>query len=842
MTEYTITALADMAGIETRILPNPDARVSELAFDARQIKDPARCLFFALKGERRDGHDFVWQAYERGVRQFVLSRQPDKPLPPEANILLTDDTLRALQRAAAAHRRRFDIPVIGITGSNGKTCVKEWLWHLLRPERRIVRSPLSYNSQIGVPLSVWGMGPEHELALFEAGISQPGEMAALAHIILPSIGIFTHIGEAHSESFPDRRAKAREKMRLFDACHTLIYAADPLLHELAAAWKSERSGRQTLTFRIVAEEDKGGGQEPGAGAGSEDAYVLQAEVSALSGGGARVTGRWPDGSLTEFDIPFSDMASVRNALSCRLALRVLGVEESVTRARFPLLEPLELRLKVKAGLNDCTLVDDTWSNDLDALRNALHFASRQPGPLTLILSDIPQSGRSPEALYGEVADLARAFGVRRLIGIGPEIQATSAVFAPLPERRFYPDVDGFISDIGRISFHRETILLKGARAFAFERIAYRLARKNHHCTLRISLDALLHNFAVYKRLLGPQVRTMAMVKAAAYGSGSAQVARMLEHGGADYLGVAYADEGVALRLEGISLPILTLSPSPDDFDLMQRYRLEPEIYSFDLLHAAARFASADNPLRIHLKVDTGMRRLGFMPDELPEALRRIAAGEGLRVASIFSHLAASGAPEHDAFTHLQAERFEAACQTAEVLLGYRPLRHIANTDGAARFPQYRYDMARLGIGLYGIASDPDTRAQLRVVNTLTGRISQIRALRAGESVGYNRRGILRRDSRIATINVGYADGLLRLAGDGRYAFNIRGREAPTVGSICMDMCMADVTDIPEACEGDEVIVFGQNPRVETLAEALQTIPYEVFTNISERVIRVYEYS
>ncbi|MFN4080243.1 MAG: alanine racemase, partial [Saprospiraceae bacterium] len=444
-------------------------------------------------------------------------------------------------------------------------------------------------------------------------------------------------------------------------------------------------------------------------------------------------------------------------------------------------------------------------------------------------------------LYGEVADLLAVFGVRRLIGIGPEISAASAAFSgSASECRFYPNVDGFLGDIGRVAFQRETILLKGARAFAFERIASRLSRQNRHCTLHISLDALLHNFALYKRLLGPQVKAMAMVKAAAYGSGSAQVARALEHGGADYLGVAYADEGVALREQGISLPILVLNPSSDDFDLMRRYQLEPEIYNFELLHEAAKLSSADHPMRIHLKVDTGMRRLGFLPDELHEALRRIAGAEGLRAASIFSHLAASGAPEHDAFTRLQAERFEAACQIAEAMLGYRPLRHIVNSDGAIRFPEYRYDMARLGIGLYGIASDSDMRAQLRVVGALKARISQIRALSPGESVGYNRRGMLRRESRVATINVGYADGLLRLAGNGRYAFGLHGKEAPTVGSICMDMCMIDVTDIPEAREGDEVVVFGEHPRVEKLAEALQTIPYEVLTNISERVIRVYD--
>lgn len=801
----------------------PGAAIEHLVLDSRQHPAPPNALFFALPGVRHDGHRYLGEAWQAGVRHFVVSRAEGLPELPDSNILLVGNTLDALQTIAAAHRGRFRYPVVGITGSNGKTIVKEWLYQLLRADYNIVRSPKSYNSQVGVPLSVWLMQAGHDLGIFEAGISRPGEMARLSEIIRPDIGIFTTLGPAHREGFQSDEEKVREKMRLFDHARVLIYCAD---HDKIAAAAQEWAGETRRTFSW---------SKTGRPA---DLRILR--QSPAPNGGTRLEALYGEQTLNIL-IPFTDAASIENAIHCWALLLYLNVPEARIRVRMRRLEPVEMRLELKAGINRCTLINDAYNTDLASLQLALQFARqqvREGQALTLVLSDILQSGERAASLYKKVARLLHEHGVERLIGIGSAVGAIRAFLKDDLRSDFFPNSEVFLQKIAQLDFHDELILLKGARPFAFERIARRLEQKAHKTVLEVNLAAMVHNLNVYTRLLRPGVKTLVMVKAAAYGSGGAEVAKLLEFHKVDYLGVAYADEGIELRHAGVQLPILVLNPEASGFDAMYRYRLEPEVYSLQQFDDLIRYAGRDRPLTIHLKLDTGMRRLGFEEADLPGLCARLQQHPNLRVQSVFSHLAASDAPAHDGFTRRQAELFLKNYAAIVATLGYAPLRHIVNTGGIARFPEYHFDMVRLGIGIYGIDSS-GLQDQLRVVNTLKATISQIKSVPAGETVGYNRNGTVQRPSRIATISVGYADGFLRLAGGGRYAVGIHNRPAPTVGNVCMDMSMVDVTDIPEAREGDEVVVFGEMPPVQELAAALQTIPYEVFTNISERVKRVY---
>jgi alanine racemase len=768
---------------------DPDARVENLLIDSRQVSAPAVSLFFALPGKRHDGHRYLDDLYQRGVRQFVVSQEVGLNNLPEANVLKVDNTLDALQALAAYHRAQFNIPVIGITGSNGKTVVKEWLWQLLSADYNIVRSPKSYNSQVGVPLSVWQMNKHHTLAIFEAGISQPGEMERLAKIIRPTIGVFTNLGPAHQEGFASEEQKLSEKMRLFEGAEWLVCA--------------EKFTPKNFNGR-----------------------VLHPEIQENSAAALPMTG---------------GLWGAQNAMLCQSVLGILGVAEPVIAERMRRLEPVEMRLELKAGIQQCTLVNDFYNNDLASLRIALQFARQQArsGRLTLILSDILQSGMPGKVLWGQVAAAVQAHGVSRLIGIGRDIPTIQALLPKDFPAQFFPDTDHFLRQLENANYHDETILLKGARPFEFERIARRLEQKSHKTVLEVNLTAMVHNLNVYNKLLRPGVKTMAMVKAAGYGSGSAEVAKLLEFHRVDYLGVAYADEGIELRQAGVRLPILVLNPDRTTFDALYRYGLEPEVYSLAALDELTEYAQKDTKLAIHLKIDTGMHRLGFEKADIPALTAKLRDFPNLHVQSVFSHLSASDARQHDAFTHHQAAVFADIYAEIKTALGYAPLRHICNTGGIEHFPEYHFDMVRLGIGLYGIGGAA-IQPQLRTVNVLKATISQIKHVPAGESVGYNRNsGILSQPMRIATISIGYADGLLRLAGGGRYAVLVRGQKAPTVGNVCMDMTMVDVTHIPGARAGDEVIVFGENPSVQELAACLQTIAYEAFTNVAERVKRVY---
>ncbi|MFN0013053.1 MAG: bifunctional UDP-N-acetylmuramoyl-tripeptide:D-alanyl-D-alanine ligase/alanine racemase [Saprospiraceae bacterium] len=817
---YSLTQIQHILRAEWLQKSHPEGRVELPLLDSRGVTAPAASLFFAIVGQRHDGHRFIGDAYRAGVRMFVVSRRTGLPDMPDASVLLVPDTLAALQALAAHHRAQFHLPVVGITGSNGKTVVKEWLYQLTRHRHRVVRSPKSYNSQVGVPLSVWQIRAEHTLGIFEAGISRPGEMERLAQIIRPDIGIFTNLGPAHREGFPSDAVKLQEKMRLFDSANTLVVCADhPEIHSAAQAWSAAKPGRELRSWSKTG--------KPGS---------LEFRVSSVDSGG-HSTLEIQHAKLT---IPFTDAASIENACHCITALLAMGIPVSEFSRRLKHLEPVEMRLELKAGINRCAIINDAYSNDLASLRIALQFARQQSraDKMVLVLSDFLQSGKGKKQLYAEVAKAIAAHGVRRFVGIGSDIPVLRDQLPAGIPAAFYPDTAAFLQDLQRLDFHDELILVKGARDFVFERIVRRLEQKAHKTVLEVNLGALVHNLNVYTRLLRPGTKMMAMVKAAGYGSGSAEVAKLLEFHQVDYLGVAYADEGIELRQAGVRLPILVLNPEPASFDALARYRLEPEVYSLTLLDELIRFASKNRELAIHLKLDTGMHRLGFVADDLPALAECLRTHPNLRVHSIFSHLSASDARAHDAFTHAQAAAFSAMYEPLAAALGYRPLRHIANTGGIARFPEYHFDMVRLGIGLYGIGAGA-LQEELQVVNTLKATISQIKEVPPGDTVGYNRNGPVALPSRIATISIGYADGLLRLAGNGRYSVLVHGLRAPTIGNVCMDMTMVDVTDIPAAREGDEVVVFGEQPPVQELAACLQSIPYEVFTNIAERVKRVY---
>ena len=818
--------------------------VEHLLFDSRSVAAPAASLFFAFPGKHRNGHQFVPELYAQGIRQFVVSQAVDTQKLPEANILKVENTLEALQNLVAFHRSRFNIPVIGITGSNGKTVVKEWLAQILSPDFDIVRSPKSFNSQIGVPLSVWQMQQRNTLAIFEAGISQPGEMEHLEKIIRPTIGVFTNLGPAHQEGFSSDSVKLAEKMRLFERSDTLICEAcwaREVHNAQLFTWSKNGEPADLQIFKVEKLEPRG--VRIWAVVDSPEAL----EQKNLARHGARSTTIWAEQKSSivkcqaSITLPFSDTASIENAIHCWAVVLLLGIPQEEIEHRMLLLEPVEMRLEMKAAIHGCTLINDAYSNDLASLRLALQFARQQAGKekLTLILSDILQSGQPGDVLWAEVAEAVRTQKVERLIGIGPEISAIRSKLPVAVEAIFYPNTAGFLEKIAEHDFREETILLKGARTFAFERIARRLEQKAHKTVLEVNLSALAHNLKTYQRLLQPGTKMMVMVKAEGYGAGSAKVAKLLEFHHVDYLGVAYTDEGIALRQSGVNLPILVLNPEPASFDMLWRFRLEPEVYSLPMLDEISMFASAGKPLTIHLKLDTGMHRLGFEPADTPKLLEKLSEMPHLRVASVFSHLAASDAKLHDNFTQKQAAVFAEMYGPISTALGYTPLRHICNTGGIEHWPQFHFDMVRLGIGLYGIGGKTLQR-QLHTVNSLKATISQIKTLASGETVGYNRNsGPLVAPKRIATISIGYADGLLRLAGGGRFSALLRGQRVPTVGNVCMDMTMLDVTQIPDAQVGDDVTIFGEGIPVQELADCLQTIPYEVFTNVSERVKRVY---
>lgn len=809
--------------------------IENLIVDSRKVTFTENSIFIALVGERRDGHQFINELYQKGVRNFIVSQKIEPLALPHASIIEVKNTLAALQSLAAYHRSRFQIPVIGITGSNGKTIVKEWLYQMLEPDYRIVRSPKSYNSQTGVPLSVWQIQAEHQLGIFEAGISQPGEMANLEKIIKPLLGIFTNIGEAHNEGFLNIRQKINEKLTLFTYSKLLIYCKDyPELNECILAFHN----------RIKSRDDNVQGNLKLFNWSKKNEADLKITRIDMGLRETFIQGEY-QGNPLDFKIPFTDDGSIENAIHCLCMLLYLEIPKEKIRHRMEQLGNVAMRLELKQGINECSLINDSYNSDLGSLTIALDFLlqQKQYSKRTLILSDILQSGKSEIDLYKKVYELLVQKKVTRLIGIGKNISKEKKVFLENSslKSRFYKDTTDFILEFNPDDFGRETILLKGARVFEFERIGKLLEQKVHKTVLEINLSAVAHNLKQFRLMLRPGIKIMAMVKAFSYGSGSFEIANLLQFHGIDYLAVAYADEGVELRRAGISLPIMVMNSDPSSFETILNWNLEPEIYTQNLLtqfEEVARSANRKN-LPIHIKLDTGMHRLGFEGNDMDALGKRLKRTEWIKVVSIFSHLAASEDPNEDSFTRRQGSLFGQMSQELLTHIPYKVLRHISNSSATHRHPQLQLDMVRLGIGLYGIDPDPTIQGKLRNVSSLKTTVAQVKKLEPGETVGYGRKGMARVPTTIATIGIGYADGYNRVLGNGRGKMMIRNQMAPVIGNICMDMLMLDITQIPEVREGDEVLVFGNDLPLERLAGWAGTIPYEIMTTISQRVKRIY---
>ena len=821
----TIGETARLIGAEAR-LRNPQATVSFLLTDSRQLTEAAGTLFFALRTESNDGHRYIAELLRKGVRHFVVTEIPAPLTAADADFLVVENVAEALRKIAAACRSDFAFPVLAITGSNGKTIVKEWLWQLLRDDLRISRSPGSYNSQIGVALSLSMISPASRLAVIEAGISRPGEMQRHAQTIAPQFGLMTNLGAAHQENFASASELLSEKFRLFESCKALVCCMDdPAVAEAADAWARQR-----------------GGCLYGWSSHKNSAAALQFRTETKDGC-TFINTEW-HGAAARFAIRYTDAASVQNALHCLACIRMLeeeigyAVEAPVLAGRLEALEPVAMRLDVREGRNGCVLINDTYNSDLQALELALNFQRQRSEASALrpalILSDIYQSGLAPEQLYGRVASLAAAHGIVRFIGIGREISRQAALFDA--EARFFQTTEDFLSSSLPEALDSELVLIKGSRRFGFERITERLTLRSHQTVLEVNLDAIVHNYNYFRSLLQPATRLVAMVKAESYGLGAVEISKTLQAHGCDALAVAVADEGVKLRQAGITIPILVMNPEPSVFPICCEYHLEPEVYSFKLLDAFIRSGEklGIKAYPIHLKMDTGMHRLGFLPEDLDKLLERLKGQEVLRVASIFSHLAGSDEDTFDDYTRRQWEQFEAMSSKITKALPYRIIRHILNSAGIERFPQWQCDQVRLGIGLYGVSvAHPES---VRPVASLKTRILQIHPYQKGETIGYSRTTTLQRDARIAVLPIGYADGLNRRNRGQEVLIN--GRRAPIMGNICMDACMVDVTGIP-AEEGDEAVIFGDGLPVSEVAGRIGTIPYEVLTSVSKRVKRIY---
>ena len=800
---YTIEKITTLIG--ARRIGSADAQIGWLLTDSRSLCFPESTLFFALKTARNDGHRYIEDLYRRGVRNFVVENNSQLSILHsqflDANFLVVPSPLEALQRLAERHRDEFDIPIIGITGSNGKTMVKEWLYQVLSPDYVVTRSPKSYNSQIGVPLSVWLLNEQTQVGLFEAGISQLGEMEALHDIIQPTIGVLTSIGAPHQENFRSLEEKCMEKLKLFHDAKVLIYNAD-----------------DDLVSRCIRR----------------------------SGFKGQKIGWHRDELLPTYQLPFYDEASIECSLAVAATARYLGVSQEQLADRMARLEPVAMRLEVKEGQHGCTLINDSYNSDINSLDIALDFVQRREEreerkkhtQCTLILSDIYQSGKSDAELYGEVDRLCSTRGITKLIGIGPHMMAQAGVFH-LPSTEFFTTTEDFLQSDTFRQLQNEVVIIKGSRSFGFDRITEQLEQKVHETILEVNLNALVDNLNYYRSFLKPETKLVCMVKADAYGAGAVEVSKTLQDHRVDYLAVAVADEGVTLRRNGITQNIMIMNPEMTAFKTMFDYDLEPEVYSFRLMdaliHAAEKQGITGWP--VHIKLDTGMHRLGFDPErDMDELIRRLKSQNAIIPRSVFSHFVGSDSDDFDRFSAMQFEKFDRASRQLQAAFDHKILRHIDNSAGIEHFPERQLDMCRLGLGLYGI--DPRDNRMLANVSTLKTTILQLRKVPKEETVGYSRKGILKRDSVIAAIPIGYADGLNRHLGRGACYCLVNGQRAPYVGNICMDVALIDVTDIP-CQEGDTVEIFGDHLPVTVLSDVLDTIPYEVLTSVSGRVKKVY---
>lgn len=806
--------------------------IEELCTDTRKLLNPAHTLFFAIAGPNHDGHDFIAEAYQKGVRNYIVSKPNDYDELVDANVLLVKDSIKALQEIAAYKRNQFDIPIIGITGSNGKTIVKEWLYEVLSPDETITRSPKSFNSQVGVPLSVWKLSDDTTLGLFEAGISEPDEMGRLAKVIRPTIGVFTNIREAHAEGFLNNRHKAREKLTLFLNSKVLIYCSD--YNDISEAITNYRQQHaqdaEFVAFQLFTWS-------------KEKAADLQ--ITAIDKGNEQtaITGIYL-GKKVKISIPFTDDASIENAINCWATLLYMGKDQTIIAERLANLSPVAMRLELKKAVNNCSMINDSYNSDLASLSIALDFLiqQKQHSKKTVILSDILQSGQGPMTLYKDVANMLAAKEVDRLIGIGTDMSSVSQVIEDIiGECTFFRSTSEFIEHFNELEFDSETILLKGARNFHFESIAALLEAKVHQTVLEINLNAVANNLNTYRNLLDNGTKIMVMVKALSYGSGSYEIASTLQFQHADYLAVAYADEGVTLRKAGITLPIMVMNPEPTSYGKIIANGLEPVVYNHAELGQLLDFMGSlpGKKLAVHIELDTGMKRLGFEAEDMELLIAQLKSHPEVEVKSIFSHLAGSDDKALDDFSHKQIARFDELSEKMNKALKIQPIRHIVNSAGITRFKEAHFDMVRLGLGLYGIDSSKRLQGKLQAVSRLKATISQIKTVAKGETVGYNCSFSATRNMRTATVGIGYADGVDRRLSNGVGKMLVNGQEASIIGAVCMDMCMLDITDIEGVVEGDEVIVFGPELPVEEMAKWIGTIPYEILTGVSERVKRVY---
>ncbi len=785
-----------------------DAALTHLLIDSRKVIVSSGAVFFAISGTRNDGHAFLERLYQQGIRNFVVEHETTFTQK-DVNVLKVASSVQALQDLAAFHRQSFHLPVIGITGSNGKTIVKEWLYQMLAARFSIVKNPGSYNSQIGVPLSVWNIQAHHTLGIFEAGISTVGEMEKLEHVLKPGIGVFTNIGTAHNEGFESIDQKIEEKLKLFAHTSLLIYCGD----HTQVKKKINEKKIPCLSWGFDADADIKIKKE-------SLGYVVQY-----------------NGKSMAIALPFTDAASIENCFHCVATMLHFHFSGEEILEKIQLLRSVPMRLELKEGINQCQVIDDSYNNDLAGLQISLDFLNNQnqKQKKSLILSDVLQSGLTSSDWVKQVVRLVERASLAKFIGIGEELFQHQHLFGA--NGSFYKSTDSFLSSLQEENFSREMILVKGARVFAFERIVQRLQRKVHGTSMEIDLGAMVHNLNYFRASLKPTTKIMAMVKAFAYGSGSTEVANLLQYHQVHYLGVAYADEGVELRKNNIRLPIMVMNPSPETFDALLTNSLEPEIYSFGILHHLVRYLNG-RPCIIHIKFDTGMHRLGFSEGDLPELTRVLHEHRTLKVATIFSHLAGADDAQHDAYSHQQATKFLALADSLSKSLGYKPLYHLLNSPGILRLPQYQFDMVRLGIGLYGIDPTAEKNPYLKPVASLKAIVSQLHTLKQGETVGYGRQGKVTAEKTIATITIGYADGYNRGFSKGIGEVLVRGQRAKVIGNVCMDMTMIDVTGI-DVKEGDEVLVFGDNLPIEEVAAKINTIPYEILTSTSERVRRVF---
>ena len=842
--KYSIEKVTTLIG--ARRIGEADAQIGWLLTDSRSLCFPEETLFFALRSARNDGHRYISDLYRRGVRNFVVESKGLQETQPQgldgmadANFLVVPSPLAALQRLAERHRDEFDVPIVGITGSNGKTMVKEWLYQLLLPSQKIVRSPRSYNSQIGVPLSVWLLNEQTEVGIFEAGISQPGEMFALRDIIQPTIGVFTSLGAAHQENFRSMEEKCMEKLELMHDTQAMVYCSD----------------NDTVSRCIRRMQYKG---EKIAWSQCDEQAALFVKSTNISHSSlltphstfhippstinlpqsTKITYIWQEEENC-FEIPFIDEASVENAITCAAVALYMGLSPSQLAERMPRLEPVAMRLEVKEGQRGCLLINDSYNSDINSLDIALDFMNRrEAAKKTLILSDIFQSGATPEALYTQVSELVVKRGIEKFIGIGPEL-SSQADKIQVADKQFFMDVPHFLSSDAFSGLRNELILLKGARSFGFDQITEQLEQKVHETILEVNLNAVVDNLNYYRSFLKPETKMVCMIKADGYGAGAVEIAKTLQDQRVDYLAVAVADEGVTLRKAGITANIMIMNPEMTAFKTMFDYDLEPEVYSFRLLDALVKAARKEGITGwpVHIKFDTGMHRLGFDPvDDIFKLIDRLKHQNAIIPRSVFSHFVGSDSDGFDEFSARQFALFEEGSEKLQSAFSHHILRHMDNSAGIEHFPERQMDMCRLGLGLYGV--DPRDNRILHTVSTLKTTILQLRHVPAGETVGYSRKGKIDRDSVIAAIPIGYADGLNRHLGNRHCYCLVNGQKAEYVGNICMDVAMIDVTDIP-CMEGDQVEIFGEHLPVTVLSDALDTIPYEVFTGVSNRVKRVY---